>query len=529
MDKRLKIKPRRGAWIIVPLALFAFFAPAGTKAEISNPGLIVTVYNNFGYNASPPLPEESGRPVVGTTTVVNIDQNFDADPLFGMYEDFIVKYEGFITSPISGNIVFLPSADDGTKLIIDGLLIDDNWVDKGGWGNPSQPVYFSAGESKQFLYWFYENGGGASTTLFWNIGNGLEVVPPSAFSQTKPTPPTTTIPKFLGKPTNVVLTDTGSGILVDWEAAQNDLGISPERYAISWSTENSGWGIPTGNVGDNNSLDTEIFLDYSLFLSTGGLNAEYIITVRADNDTYSVYSEQSDGQPLLIGINPSPPTTTTTTVAQPITIPESTSTLPKVEEDKIQPEQSTTTTFTTITPQTTTTIGRINEDRTTTTTTEAPVPQPAPDKEGEVEKEEILKSLSSGEISKEIAVAAATSKEVLSEVSKEQSVEIFKEIVISDLSNEEVQKIIEAVQNAPEEVREAFEEEINVFSGEFDTYIPTGSSVDIKTRRVIVAATTVLSTIGISITSGGSGMSGGSGPSSSSGGGSGDGRGRRKQ
>lgn len=154
----MRFRPRRGSWILLVVFLFTVAIPSFSSAT-QNPGLVVTVYNNVGYNGSPPLPDITGTQEVGTTNVSNVNQNFDSNPLFNMYEDFIVKYEGHITSPISTEVFFLATADDGTKLIIDNQLIDDNWVDKGGGGNISQPVYFNAGESKTFLYWFYENGG----------------------------------------------------------------------------------------------------------------------------------------------------------------------------------------------------------------------------------------------------------------------------------------------------------------------------------------------------------------------------------
>ena len=145
-------------------------------------GLAVTVYDNSGYGAAPPMPAISGKPVVGTTTQADIDHSFDSEPLFGLTDGFIVKYEGYITSPVSTNIVFYPYADDGTKFYLDGVLIDDNWVDKGGGGNATSAQHFSAGVPRQITYWFYENGAGANTQLYWDIGNGMEIVPASAFN-----------------------------------------------------------------------------------------------------------------------------------------------------------------------------------------------------------------------------------------------------------------------------------------------------------------------------------------------------------
>jgi hypothetical protein len=156
------------------------------------PGLDVTVYDNNGYNSAPPLPAESGVPVVGTTTQTDINHDFDNEPLFGMYEDFLVKYEGYITSSVDAEIIFYPHADDGTKFYLDGVLIDDNWIDKGGGGNETLPQSFTANVPRQITYWYYENGGGAWTTLYWDNGNGFEVVPESAFTKNNETSYTTT-------------------------------------------------------------------------------------------------------------------------------------------------------------------------------------------------------------------------------------------------------------------------------------------------------------------------------------------------
>ena len=46
----------------------------------------------------------------------------------------------------------------------------------------------------------------------------------------------------------------------------------------------------------------------------------------------------------------------------------------------------------------------------------------------------------------------------------------------------------EALTNAPDAVKEEFEEQINVFGGQFDTYVPTGSAISVEARRVVVAA-----------------------------------------
>lgn len=86
------------------------------------------------------------------------------------------------------------------------------------------------------------------------------------------------------------------------------------------------------------------------------------------------------------------------------------------------------------------------------------------------------------------ATELATSSKVLESIDAEQASEIFAVIDISTISAEEASQIVNAVQDAPAEVRESFEEEINLFQGAIDTYVPLGSSVPISTRRVIIGA-----------------------------------------
>jgi hypothetical protein len=95
-------------------------------------------------------------------------------------------------------------------------------------------------------------------------------------------------------------------------------------------------------------------------------------------------------------------------------------------------------------------------------------------------------------VTEDQAVDLATSEKVLQSVDGEQAAEIFDAVDISNVSPEEAAQLVAAVQDAPTEVRESLESEINVFDGAIDTYVPLGSGVDVGTRRVIVAAAGVL-------------------------------------
>jgi hypothetical protein len=71
---------------------------------------------------------------------------------------------------------------------------------------------------------------------------------------------------------------------------------------------------------------------------------------------------------------------------------------------------------------------------------------------------------------------------------------VFEALQIDELSDTQLEQLVEAVQNAPEEVRESFEEEIDIFgSGAVDSYVPIGSTVPVKTRRALIAIAAVAS------------------------------------
>jgi hypothetical protein len=319
-----KLRVRKNSWIALPALFLAFGGTFNGAAFASQePGLTATVYNNFGYNGNPPLPAISGRPVAGEMTVSRVEQDFDQSPPFGLYEDFIVQYEGYVTSPVSGSFRFWPQADDGTQLYIDDIRVQNDWRDKGGGGEFSTYVDFEAGVSKKFEMWFYENGGGAWTTLYWDIGSGWEVVPDSAFSKQVVATTTTTIAPYLNSPQNLVVTSTNeSKVYLSWEAPEQS-NAEVERYAVFYSCDNwsSGFGIA--------SLITSAVIE--------GLDPEQScqFKVRADNDSlpaYSGWSNEVNGVTL--------PTTTTSTT----TTTTSSTTTTTIEEEN--PEWTTTTVLT---------------------------------------------------------------------------------------------------------------------------------------------------------------------------------------
>ena len=115
-------------------------------------------------------------------------------------------------------------------------------------------------------------------------------------------------------------------------------------------------------------------------------------------------------------------------------------------------------------------------------------------------------------------------------ITPEQAGEIFAEIAVSDLSAEQEDALVEALTNAPNDIKEAFETEIDIFGEGLDDYVPTGSEIDVKARRALIAVTTVLTTITTAPmpSGGGSAPSGGGAGGPSGDGGSGEDRQSRR-
>ena len=158
-------------------------------------GLQAYFYDNFTgqnnlYNNAPPIPPTT--PMVASIPVATVDQDFDLYPLGGVpYDDFVVKYEGYLTATESATVNLQCLADDGCIVIIDGATIINEWWDKGTDGGVYEYTLVP-NQSLPFTVWYYENGGGAVVQLRWQFPNGdWNIVPEAVFS---------TVPKVISIP-----------------------------------------------------------------------------------------------------------------------------------------------------------------------------------------------------------------------------------------------------------------------------------------------------------------------------------------
>ena len=115
----------------------------------------------------------------------------------------------------------------------------------------------------------------------------------------------------------------------------------------------------------------------------------------------------------------------------------------------------------------------------------------------ESQVQDVVAEILQEEINDEVATALATSAAVIQNITAEQATDIFESVPVGDLTEADGAAIVNAVQDAPTDVKESFEEEINVFSGVFDTYVPLDSTIDVGTRRTVIAVNLVASTVAL--------------------------------
>ena len=193
------------------------------------------------------------------------------------------------------------------------------------------------------------------------------------------------------------------------------------------------------------------------------------------------------------------PETTTTTTTEPEPAP--TTTLP--------PPLETTTTTSTNPPTTTSTVPPVTTSQPDVTTTlQAPTDEPEPLTQTELLNtlealseasteaiEAIVDSVLTKDLDTSQATLLITSPAVLENITSAQAEQLFSEITPTELSPDEAEAVVAAVQEAPEEVREAFESTLNIFQGFADTYVPVNSTVPVKTRRALIAVGAVFLTL----------------------------------
>ena len=102
---------------------------------------------------------------------------------------------------------------------------------------------------------------------------------------------------------------------------------------------------------------------------------------------------------------------------------------------------------------------------------------------------QVVEAILAEEPTQQQATALATSSEVLAIVSTQEAEQIFEALNVGELSDTQTEELIAAIESAPTEIREEFEDTIDIFGEGLDDYTPVGSNIPVGTRRTLIAAT----------------------------------------
>ena len=449
----------RSRWLIfVPVAILALWSTVA-KADVQQ-GLNTTYYT---IDEIPPFQSDGVYPLCGSEIENNINRSYDGEPFEDCTNDlFMVHMTGFITIPEHDTIEFWLASDDGGEITI-GNNTFGTWNDQGCSATMSGELQLEAGAVPLNLF-MYENGGGTCIMLAWKIDNNdWEIVPEWAFTTTS-TPQTTTTTTTVPSTTVPVTVTTSTTV--------------PETSTSSTSTTTSTTSTSTTSTTTTTTTSSTLPAPVEIYVPE-----EPEIT---ETGTTTTVEEEPISEVTL-------PEKTTTTVE------EETTTTEEVTTTSEAPEETTTTVEQNLEPD----LEPLAEEEVTALITEATTVE---------ELQEALEELSPEQVEQvvdqileqeepptaEQAVALATSPEVLSVVSPQQAVEIFESLDVAEISEEEKTAVTEAVQSAPLEVRQAFEETIDIFSDDFGDYVPLGSAVPVDTRRTLIAVAAGATAVAVS-------------------------------
>ena len=90
------------------------------------------------------------------------------------------------------------------------------------------------------------------------------------------------------------------------------------------------------------------------------------------------------------------------------------------------------------------------------------------------------------------AEVAALTADDFAALTDEEVADIVADIAAAELTAEQSAAIAVALADAPDDVKAAFEDAVNVYGEGFELYVPEGSTVTVAVRRTIVAAAAAL-------------------------------------
>jgi hypothetical protein len=433
--------------VFLPTALFALWSTTVNAESIY--GL-----NAYGYtwneNNYPPTRSDNAFPLCGTEIENNINRNYEGEPFQQCPDDFfLLHYVGYITIPENETIEFMIAGDDGALVKI-GLVEFGDWEPKScSWSVPTSDPF--PGGTYELDGWFYEYAGSTCFMLAWNInGAGWEIVPDEAFTReplqndasTTTEEPTTTLyetSKTVSKPSTTFQTTT----IPESSSSTSSSTTTTSTTTSTTTTTTEAPSPPAATIPQPPetmpTVSTNVRDPVETIPETLDTFLELETTEAAPPDTLEAPPETVSEPPLLSS-----------------TILES---LPEEDSDPL-----------------------LNDEVFDSVLEELESATPA-----QIVK--LLGELLDYSLTSEQSIALLTEPQVVANLSVEQATELFDTLNPNDLSETQASELVEILNTVPDEIKTAFEEEINVFGGAFDEYVPEGSApgVTVAIRRALVA------------------------------------------
>lgn len=379
------------------------------------------------------LKSDTAYPSCGEDVVPFINVTFDYEQnLFSNcgWDYFMIHYSGYLTIPEHQTIEFFIASDDGGVLESEFLSFG-NWYDQGCTATYSGLIEVASG-SYAVDFFYYERGGGTCFMLAWKIDDAQwTIVPPSAFTRVPIS--TTTSTSTTIEETTTTTTSTTSTTVAPIPVTTSSTTTTTSTTTTSTIPEPPPTFAPPPPVTAPPPPPTEPEPPTTV--------EEPPTTLLAPPDTAKAPPETiPEPSPITA---PEPPTSAPEPVEEPpLTVPEPPTTIPVPETVE----------------ELTTFIETLSKDET------IPVEQ----------------------------AVAIIATETFAALPQAQIEEVFSHIDVEEINEEQAMELIASVQEAPLNVRSAFQKVLNVFGGVFDSYVPIGSKIPVGERRTLVAIGAVL-------------------------------------
>jgi len=173
----MNIKYLRHQFIALTACLVLILVSSNSAFAV--PGLSGAYWNlsNPKYNSIPTTPPDLRR------NDLEVDFNWGNNRPYGSigYNNFVVRWTGYVLIPTDGDYKFVTTTDDGVRLWIDGNLIINDWGVYPAKSLESTPQSLVRGRQYSVRLEYFENYGQAVAQLKWKTpGNSTSTVIPTS-------------------------------------------------------------------------------------------------------------------------------------------------------------------------------------------------------------------------------------------------------------------------------------------------------------------------------------------------------------